>query len=123
VRPTDPTGDVRTLRDVSGSGLVAEVTPLRACLTEWTDFDCAARALGISIGLFTPEQDLPLTLKHVFWSRNPVGEALNAMLMELVHAGVLLYDDDLRFKWNPDFKGTWEREPVNPPPTDPSRPA
>jgi len=90
-------------------------------MTEWNDWDGAAYVLGLSLGLFNKETHPYMRdLKHVFWTANPIGEALHKCLEELVRAGILLgtnADDDdehdpecasLKFKWNPAFAGSWE---------------
>ncbi|HKE55113.1 MAG TPA: hypothetical protein VKB46_00370 [Pyrinomonadaceae bacterium] len=74
--------------------------------SDWTDSDVAAFFLARSIGLMK-EVDFPAKVKHVFWTNNPVGNALHQMLMELVAAGVLEYreEPDYQFRWNPKFVG------------------
>ena len=82
---------------------------LREALTDWTDWDGAMHSLGICLGLF-PQEDNFGNTKHVFWSSNPVGEALFRMLDELVGVGILERRDepDIQYRWNPAFKGSWE---------------
>ncbi|MCG5441134.1 hypothetical protein NIE79_000068 [Micromonospora sp. NIE79] len=68
-------------------------------LAEWTDVDGAQYELGRAVGLFTDQ--MFLQVKWVFWSDNPLGQALWDMLHELVKAGVLEYRDepDHQFRW------------------------
>jgi uncharacterized protein YaiE (UPF0345 family) len=51
----------------------------------------------------------------VFWSRHPIGDLLFNTLDALVDAGVLMKRDepDFQYRWNPDFKGTWEQQPTS----------
>lgn len=69
-------------------------------LAEWTSRDWAAYALGRALGLFS-EGDFHLTHKHVFWTDNPVGQALHESLLALARAGVLEQRDepDTEFRW------------------------
>ncbi len=48
--------------------------------------------------------------KHVFWSTNPVGNMLYAMLDQMVAVGILEKRDepDFQYRWNPSFRGSWE---------------
>ncbi len=76
-------------------------------LSDWTDSDYAAFFLAQSIGLMK-DVNFPRQAKGVFWSDNPLGNALHRMLMELVDAGVLEYreEPDYQFRWNAQFVGT-----------------
>ena len=76
---------------------------------DWSDFDHAMAALAVSIGIMSPDEDFTGRAKHVFWSANPVGDALGRCLDELVEAGILLKEEGTpRFRWNPSFAGNWE---------------
>jgi hypothetical protein len=46
--------------------------------------------------------------KHVFWSNNPLGNALHAILDRLVEIEALELNDDVQYRWNSAFKGSWE---------------
>jgi hypothetical protein len=83
---------------------------LKEALQNWTDFDGAMYELALCLGLMTPEVDTFASTKHVYWSDNPVGNALYATLDELTQYGVLEKRDepDYQFRWNPDFRGSWE---------------
>lgn len=79
---------------------------LRESLEGWTDWDHAQHAVGLALGIFTPEQDFTTTLKGVFWSANPLGDTLFAVVQQLVKAGVLeSREEDIQFRWNPNFRG------------------
>ncbi|MEV7122316.1 hypothetical protein [Kitasatospora griseola] len=75
---------------------------LREGLDDWTDWDGAAFELGRALGLFAE----PVTFTHVkwvFWTDNPLGNALHEMLLQLVAAGVLERrdePDDEQFRWS-----------------------
>ena len=68
-------------------------------LAQWTDGDGAQYELGRSLGLFSDRSFMQV--KWVFWSNNPLGQALWDMLHALVKAGVLEYRDepDHQFRW------------------------
>jgi hypothetical protein len=84
-------------------------SPLKIRLATWKDWDSAAYELGVCLGLWG-DAGAPLWedpwhgLKHIFWTANPLGEALHNMLLELVTAGVLeAQEDKLSFRWNPNY--------------------
>lgn len=82
---------------------------LKDRLAEWHDWDGACFELAICLGLMPDDGELfCIRAKHIFWTDNPVGNALYMMLMELVRIRVLLMaDDKLSFRWNPEFQGDW----------------
>lgn len=100
--------------------------PFHVVLRRPTDFDVAAFALGRALGLF-PQDDPEafLGLKHVVWSRHPVGEALHRMLRELAAAGVLdcTRSGDLFWLRPPYLDGppSYDTAPPYPSPEDPAR--
>jgi hypothetical protein len=85
------------------------VHTLREQLQDWTDWDHAMYRLGRSTGLFADSDVFATTLKHVFWTDNPVGVALVSFLDQLVAIGILLKRDepDFQYRWNNDFQGSW----------------
>lgn len=94
---------------------LAEAAPdansLRDALGDWTDWDGAAFRVAVCLGLMRDEPELlPGRAKHLFWSNNPVGNALYRILDELVAAGVLETCDepDRQYRWNSAFHGSWE---------------
>lgn len=81
---------------------------LRDDLQEWTDRDIAAYSLGLHLGLWGAEVPFQTDLKHVFWTSNPVGNALFQMLAAMIKAGILEQDDEEeRVRWRVEFRGTW----------------
>jgi len=87
------------------------IPPLREQLQDWTDWDGAELALFRV--LFQNNDDFATTLKHIFWSDNPVGNFLDNVLDGLVNIGVLETREkptDLQYRWNPNFKGSWEQK-------------
>jgi hypothetical protein len=87
-----------------------KLSALKENLAEWTDLDWAAFQLAACLGLMLPDPNLFRTkAKHVFWTNNPVGEALYRMLCELAEVGILEHDEEeMRYSWNKEFKGSWE---------------
>jgi len=84
---------------------------LRTALEEWTDWDGAAYALAVALGLIDPQQaPFATKAKHVFWSNHPVGTMLYDMLDRLVALGAILRRDepDKQYRWNREYRGTWE---------------
>lgn len=94
---------------------------LKQQLVEWQDFDGAMFGLGVALGIW-PDDWVAHGLgnKWIFWSDNPLGNALYGCLEKLVEVGILLEDDEgCKFKWNPDFSiaiydekqnGEWRRQ-------------
>ncbi|MFD5617547.1 hypothetical protein [Streptomyces yangpuensis] len=70
-------------------------------LAEWTDWDGAAFVVGRSLGIFA-ENETFTQVKGVFWTNNPLGNALHEVLLQLAAAGVLEHreePDDIQFRW------------------------
>ncbi|MDX3128696.1 hypothetical protein PV367_02520 [Streptomyces europaeiscabiei] len=57
-------------------------------LADWTDWDGVAFLVGCSLGIFGGS-DTFTKVKWVFWTDNPLGNALHEVLLQLVGAGVL----------------------------------
>ena len=85
-----------------------DAATLKHHLADWTDCDRAEYELAVCLGLMTPDTPFATRAKHVFWSDNQVGNALHAILNQLVEIGVLQMNDDLQYRWNSTFKGSWE---------------
>jgi len=84
---------------------------LKDALSDWNDIDGATWAVAICFGLMTPETSYQMDAKHVFESRNPIGDMLRDIVVRLVAEGVLEQveiNDDECYRWNPSFKGSWE---------------
>jgi hypothetical protein len=69
-------------------------------LLEWTDSDGAAFMVGQALGVFA-EAEAFTQVKHVFWTDNPLGNALHEVLLGLAGAGVLehLEEPDDQLRW------------------------
>lgn len=81
---------------------------LREHLADWTDFDGAQYALALLLGLMSDGTDFATTAKHVFWTNNPTGNMLSITLACLVTLGALEENDNGQFRWNPEYRGSWE---------------
>lgn len=70
-------------------------------LAEWTDWDGAAFGVGRSLGIFSDSQTFT-QVKGVFWTDNPLGNALHEVLLQLAAAGVLERREDPgeQFRWS-----------------------
>jgi hypothetical protein len=82
---------------------------LKTELADWQYWDTASYILSQNIGLMGSDVSR-YQAKHVFWSDNPVGNTLIAILNQLAEVGILEKRDepDLQYRWNPEFKGSWE---------------
>jgi hypothetical protein len=78
---------------------------LKEFLREWRDQDYIEFHLAILLGILDSDVSF-LKAKHLFWTANPVGDALGDVIVRLVKAGVLEEDpsDYTRFRWNRSFK-------------------
>ena len=78
---------------------------LREALRDWTDIDVAAHSLACCVGVF-PFGAIDPFPKWVYWSKNPLGEALVRTLDEYVALGVLEKRDepDLQYRWSADHR-------------------
>ena len=101
-----PAHDTVRLRD---GDVPLEWQSLREALADWTDWDGAGYALGVSLGLMPARKGWG-GAKHVFWSKHPIGSMLYEMLEQLVVAEVLETRDepDKQYRWNPSFRGDWD---------------
>ncbi|MFF3255757.1 hypothetical protein ACFYWP_33085 [Actinacidiphila glaucinigra] len=70
-------------------------------LPDWTDWDRAAFVAGCSLGIFGDSEAFTRS-KWVFWTDNPLGNALHEVLLHLAAAGVLerREEPDERFRWS-----------------------
>lgn len=86
---------------------------LREELAEWTDIDVAQYYMACSLSLMNHDTVLDSfqDAKHVFWTNNEIGNMLYKMLEGLTKTGALEKRDepDLQYRWNANFKGTWEK--------------
>ncbi|MEV7419397.1 hypothetical protein [Streptomyces sp. NPDC089919] len=75
---------------------------LSESLADWTDWDVAAFVVGRSLGVFEESVTSFSEVKWVFWTNNPLGNALHEVLLQLVAAGVLKRRDepDEQFLWS-----------------------
>lgn len=71
-------------------------------LAEWTDWDVAAFVVGRSLGILEESVTSSRQVKSVFWTDNPLGNALHEVLLQLVAAGVLerREEPDEQFLWS-----------------------
>ena len=74
---------------------------LREDLSKWSDWDGAKAALAEHLGLIDTAEDFG-GRKEIFWSNNPVGNALMDCLNRLTDAEVLDRRDepDIQFRWS-----------------------
>lgn len=81
-------------------------------MADWTDWDIAAYELARALGVMREGGRFHMEAKHVFWSDHPIGNMLDDMLQRLVAVGILQNraEPDDQYRWNPDFRGSWEIE-------------
>ena len=71
--------------DIAREPMLTTPETLKTALREWTDVDVAQYALAGVLGLIVPDKSPFATkAKHVFWTDNPVGNALYEWLQLLV---------------------------------------
>jgi hypothetical protein len=72
----------------------------REQLADWTDVDAAQHLLAQCLGIFPLDASM-IEKKSVYWSDNPLGDALYRILEALVSAGVIEKRDepDLQYRW------------------------
>lgn len=84
--------DHPTLADIVGRFTRLEVADLRRGLLNWTDVDVAEFLVGQALGAFPPAYTAMRHLKWMFWSANPIGDALHGVILR---APQLEYDADV----------------------------
>lgn len=78
---------------------------LREALESWQDVDYAAYELAVVLGILDPETPFATDAKHVFWSRNELGDTLYGMLTALAKIGALEYNEaKMQSRWKLDFR-------------------
>lgn len=94
--------EVREVRKNQAEPVIVPAT-LREKLREWTDWDGTAFTLAVVLGIMEDGQESWLKNKGVFWSANPLGDALVKVLNELVGAGLLEHrsEPDSQYRWKP----------------------
>jgi hypothetical protein len=77
---------------------------LKEKLSDWVGWEGAEFELAVLLGLVEAGEESWLKNKGIFWTANPVSDALSQMLQALVKAGVLEYrtEPDHEFRWNKD---------------------
>ena len=81
-----------------------QFSTLQVRLSDWADLELAAHALAQCLGVVA-ETTAYGAIKGIYWSVNPVSDALYAALRALVKAGILEEspEDDTIVRWNPSF--------------------
>jgi hypothetical protein len=77
---------------------------LKEKLSDWVGWEGAEFELAVLLGIIDPGEESWLKNKGVFWTANPVSDALSQTLQDLVKAGILEYrtEPDHEFRWNKD---------------------
>lgn len=76
---------------------------LQERLSDWTDVDGAQFCVAQCLGLL-PEEATFGEAKHIFWTKNPFGDALFEILEQLVSMNVLEKDsEEMKYRWNARF--------------------
>lgn len=86
------------------------IKTLKVALSEWQDWDGAAHALALCLGLMDVGTSFAEKAKPIFWTNNGISMFLYDMLEVLVNLGVLELRTrpEVQYRWNQDFKGSWE---------------
>lgn len=74
---------------------------LEEALSKWTDSDVASFEVGVCLGFWPSGDESFREQKGVFWTNNPLGNALFMLLGGLVRASMLESRDepDLQYRW------------------------
>lgn len=83
------------------------IDTLKIVLEDWRDWDSAGYALALCLGLMDAEKHPYMDAKHVFYCVNPIGTMLEEILNKLIEGGVL-ESGELGYRWNKEFRGSWE---------------
>jgi hypothetical protein len=101
-RPARPPSESDLLRLSCNGACRWRVDRVLSGMAGWTDGDGAAFVVGRSLGIF--DESVTFTqVKGVFWTDNPLGNALHEVLLQLVAAGVLERreePEDEQFRWS-----------------------
>lgn len=78
---------------------------LREDLADWTDIDVAAHHLARHLGVL-PVESMMRDFKWVYWSVNPLGDALVRTLDQYVALGVIekRLEPDFQYRWSAGYK-------------------
>jgi hypothetical protein len=81
-------------------------TTWRESLSEYTDIDLLQHDLARMLGIVTSDVEVN-DVKALYWTKNPIGDALAAFVLALGRAGVLEQhpEDQTLLRWNPNFRG------------------
>ncbi len=80
------------------------MTIFRDQVSEWVDFDGAMFDLAVSLGVMSQDTSFTTDAKHVFWSSNQLGDALDDMLKILHRIGAVEHNsEDGKYRWNDRF--------------------
>jgi hypothetical protein len=87
---------------------------MREKLKDWSDADVAMFAVAQALGIMGPFIDFATAARYAFNASSSVGHALYTCLVALVEIGVLeqrlTEDGNMQLRWNPNYRGTWERD-------------
>lgn len=80
-------------------------------LNNYTDIDLIGFMIAKDLGIIDDKYNYHLDCKHVFNSKNIIGDLIYEFIEDLVKNGVLEEDPDnfMKLRWNPKFKGSWEK--------------
>ena len=77
---------------------------LQKRLHEWADVDVVMCELGIVLGLYPETSNTFNEMKWVFWTDNPAGRMLHAMVETLTALGALeVSGDGEQYRWRAGF--------------------
>ena len=81
---------------------------LKERLKNWTYMDFAAFQLAVCLGLMK-DGDFQVKTKHIFGSRNILGNLLYAILASLQKEKILQYNsNEMQYRWNKSYK--WNKK-------------
>lgn len=74
---------------------------LKEKLSDWVCWEGAEFELAVALGLMEEGHESWIKHKGIFWTANPLGDALGRMLQDLAKVGVLEYrtEPDHEYRW------------------------
>jgi hypothetical protein len=80
------------------------VGSVRDELAEWAEWDEAGWSIAMHLGLLPPGVSYQTEAKHVFWTSNPLWDAIHDVLDAMVRVGALEYEpEEQRWRARPEY--------------------
>ena len=92
---------------------MSDTPTFRQATAELTDIDMIQHDIAQRLGIVAADVSMA-DVKGLYWTANPIGDALAKFVFALVQAGVLEASahDETVMRWNPAFDGWKPRRPA-----------